>query len=174
MTASRIARHAVSAGLLLAAAAGCVDPDDRRPGFRLSGEIVNAPVNDWSFTEGVQEVFLETRSWYWLPHSVTTGLAVYESQPYVPSIYFEGGTFPEGRLWNRNIVRDPRVRLEIADKIYPRVAVPVTDAEEIRGVFEAFAAKYPIWRELLSKPAGERPPVYFVRLEAETIPARRP
>jgi hypothetical protein len=160
-----------AAALLIGVGPGCIEPKGQRPGFRLSGEIVNGPVNDWSFVNAVQEIFVETRSWYLLPHSVTTGVATYNGALYVPSIYFEGGTFPDARLWNRNIVRDPRVRLKIGEKIYPRRALLVTDAAEIQAVFQAFAVKYPLWRDLLAKPPNQRPAVYFVRMVAETIPA---
>ncbi len=39
------------AALLLAAATGCVDPKDRRPGLRLSGEVVREVITDWSFSD---------------------------------------------------------------------------------------------------------------------------
>jgi hypothetical protein len=159
------------ASALLIGVVGCIEPKDDRPGFRLSGEIVNGPVNDWSFVDDVQQVFVETRSWYLLPHSVTTGVATYNGTLYVPAIYSQGGTFPEGRLWNRNIVRDSHVRLKIGEKIYPRRAALVTDAAEIDAVFAAFADKYDLWKNLLAKPPDQRPAVYFVRMAAETIPA---
>ena len=37
---------------------------------------------------------------------------------------------PEGRHWNQNVVRDPCVRLKIADKLYDRTLVKITDPVE--------------------------------------------
>src|SRR5512138_3853539 len=98
-------------------------PKDRRPGLRLSGEVVAEPVADWSFTNDVREIFVETRTWYGIPHSVTTVVVAHNGTLYVPSVYMEGGTFPEARFWNRNVARDPRVRLKIGERIFERKAV---------------------------------------------------
>ena len=48
--------------LLLLALAGMVacEPHDRRPGQWLHGEVVTTPVTDWSFSDGVDEIFVET------------------------------------------------------------------------------------------------------------------
>src|SRR5688572_17109762 len=112
---------------------GCLDPRDRRPGLRLTGEVETAPVTDWSFTEGETEIFLETRTWYGIRHSVTVVCAVHDGALYVPSLYYDGGEFPDKRHWHRNVARDPRVRLEIDGRIYERRAVLVTDPAEWNG-----------------------------------------
>ena len=49
-----------------------LDPKDRRPGLWLTGDLVTKPVTDWSFTDKYPTIFVQTRSWYGLPHSVTT------------------------------------------------------------------------------------------------------
>jgi cysteine-rich repeat protein len=151
------------AGLILFA--GCIPPDDRRPGLWLSGSEVNGPVADWSFSEAYPEIFVETRTWYLLRHSITTVCAASGDRLYVPSLYLEGGSFPEARRWNRNVVRDPRVRLQIGDRLYPRKAVLVTDEAERAQALAAFAAKYPFWREIASKPPEQRPAMAFVRMD---------
>ena len=161
-----------SAGLWPLALAGlaaltlaCVPPKDRRPGLWLSGEVVEQPVADWSFSNEHREIFVETRTWYFVPHSVTTVCAADGERLYVPSLYRGGGSFPESRFWNRNVVRDPRVRLKIGDKLYPGEAVLVADEEERARALAAFGAKYPFWKELASTPPGERPPMAFVRID---------
>ena len=96
--------------LLVLMGTGCVDPKDRRPGLRLSGEVVGVPIDDWSFSDQYQEIFLESQTWYRIPHSVTTVCAARDDQLYVPTIYFEGGKWPD-KFWNSNVDANPLVRL---------------------------------------------------------------
>jgi hypothetical protein len=142
-----------------------VRAEDRRPGLWLSGEVETAAVSDWSFVDAQREIFVETRTWYGIPHSVTTVVVAHNGTLYVPSVYFEGGEFPDARFWNRNVVRDPRVRLKIGDRIFERRAVLVEDPAEWNGVLAAFAQKMPFWRELAAKPEAERPKVVFLRMD---------
>jgi hypothetical protein len=160
----RIQRVSVSLLAASALAVAC-SPHDRRPGTWLSGELVQDPVADWSFTDEAEEIFIETRTWYGIPHSVTTVCASDGATLYVPSVYFEGGEFPEARFWNRNVVRDSRVRLQIDDRLYERRAVLVEDAAERERALAAFARKYPFWQELAAKPESERPRVFFLRMD---------
>jgi hypothetical protein len=144
---------------------GCIDPKDRRPGLWLSGEVETAPVTDWSFTDAQREIFVETRTWYGIPHSVTTVVVAHNGTLYVPSLYYGGGEFPNARFWHRNIARDPRVRLKIGDRIYERRAVHVEDPAEWNEVLAAFARKLPFWKELADKPEADRPKIEFVRMD---------
>jgi F420H(2)-dependent quinone reductase len=146
---------------------GC-EPKDRRPGLWLSGTVVDTPVADWSFTDDHDEIFVETRSAYLLPHSVTTTVVTSDGTLYVPSLYYEGGTFPAERLWNKNIARDPNVRLKIGGKVYERRATLVTDADERTRVLAAFAAKYDRWRELLKDGDPERPKIILLRMDSRS------
>ncbi len=52
------------------------EPRDRSPGLWLKGELVTTPVTDWSFTDQFEEINVETRTWYFIPHSVTTYCAI--------------------------------------------------------------------------------------------------
>ena len=87
----------------------------------------------------------------------------------MPSLYREGGEFPEKRFWNRNVVRDPRVRLKIDGKIYERSAVLVEDPAEWQAALAAFARKSTFWRDLAAQlaanPQAESPKVYFLRMD---------
>lgn len=151
------------ASLVLLAAC---DPQDHRPGLWLSGELVETPVTDWSFAADFPEIFLETRTWYGFPHSVTTWQVAHGGTLYVPSLYYEKGEeFPDSRFWNRNVMRDPRVRLEIGERIFERKAVLVEDPAEHEAVVQAFARKSDFWRDLLQKPRSEWPGVYFFRMD---------
>jgi hypothetical protein len=150
--------------LLVGLATGCLDPKDRRPGLRLSGEVVTEAIDDWSFSDEFQEIYLETRTWYVIPHSVTTVCAALGEKLYLPTIYYGGGEWPD-KVWNANVASDPRVRLEMGGKIYERDAAVVEDPAEFQIALQALAAKYPFWQEQLSKPASERPDMAMVRMD---------
>lgn len=120
-----------------------LDPSDRRPGLWLTGELVTQPVIDWSFTDRYPNIFVQTRSWYGLPHSVTTTVTAHGGQLYLTSVYRPGSEFPRDRLWNRNVVRDPHVRLKIGDRLFDRTVALVTDPAEKNAVLETKARKYP-------------------------------
>jgi hypothetical protein len=147
------------------ALAGC-EPADRRPGQWLRGEVVAEPVVDWSFSDAVPEIFVETRTWYGIPHSVTVVGAALGADLYVPSIFDPGKSYPDGKVWTRNVARDPRVRVKIGDAIYEREAVLVEDAAERERALAAFARKYPFWSDLIERPAEERPNLILLRMQA--------
>lgn len=125
------------------------EPRDRSAGFWLSGEVVTEPVTDWSFTDEFPSLYVETRTWYLIPHSVTTTVTSHNGDLYLTSTYRDGGTFPTGRVWNRHVARDPRIRFKIGEKLYLGKISLVTDPEEKAAVLESKAKKYP---ELRSAP----------------------
>lgn len=116
-----------------------LDPHDRIPGLWLKGDPVTTPVTDWSFTEKVATIKLETRSRLLLPHSVTIDCLAYNSQLYVSSVYPAGTP----KSWNDNVLRDPHVRIKIGDKVYDRTLILLTDPAEISAVLQVRAKKYP-------------------------------
>ena len=117
---------------LLAAACGPVGPI---PGTHLSGEVVSAAVEDWSFTRDHLEIEVETRG-RWLPHAVTTICMAVGPRLYVPS------RNASEKSWVQNVLRDPRVRVRIAGRIYERTALRVTDPVELAPVALDFMRKY--------------------------------
>jgi hypothetical protein len=110
----------------------------RAPGLWLKGEIVTTPVNDWSFTDKVQTIKIETETPFLLPHSVAIWCAVYNNNLYVTSY--------RGRLWVEDAIRDPHVRLKIRGQIYERTLSLVSDPEEKAAVLKAKWQKYPQWK----------------------------
>jgi hypothetical protein len=120
-----------------------LDPKERRPGLWLSGHVVTTPVTDWSFTDTYPTIFVETRTWYGIPHSVTTSCVSHDGRLYLTSVYREGAQFPGDKAWNRNMVRDPHVRLKIGDQLYDRTLSLVTDAAERQAVLQTKQKKYP-------------------------------
>ena len=116
-----------------------LNPHDGIPGLWLTGDLVTTPVTDWSFTDKVSTIKLQTQGRLLLPHSVTINCLAYNSQLYVTSVYPAGPP----RSWNENVMRDPHVRIKIGDKLYDRPLVLVTDPAEIDGVLQVRAKKYP-------------------------------
>ena len=47
------------------------DPQNQRPGLWLAGKLSETPLNDWAFTDDHYEIYLQTNTPYFIPHSVT-------------------------------------------------------------------------------------------------------
>jgi len=120
-----------------------LEPNGRRPGLWLKGDLVTTPVGDWSFTDKIQNVKIQTNTRYLLPHSVTINCVSYKGQLYLDSFYAAGLTYPHGRSWNEDVARDPYVRIKIGNQLYDRTLALVTDPAEQAAVNEAKFKKYP-------------------------------
>ena len=129
--------------LLIVARITGLEPTTRRPGLWLKGELVTTPVSDWSFTDKVQNIQIQTNSSYLLPHSVTIDCVSYKGRLYLFSFYAAGLTYPHGRSWNEDVARDPHVRIKIEDKLYDRTLALANDPAEQDAVHEATFKKYP-------------------------------
>ena len=114
-------------------------PHARTPGLWLKGNVVTTPVTDWSFTDKIPVVQIQTETSYVLPHSVNINCLNYNGQLYLVSVYPAG----TAHTWNDNVMRDPHVRLKIGDDIYDRTVSLVTDPAEQEGVLQARHNKYP-------------------------------
>jgi len=126
--------------LVLVLAAACsLEPSGERPGFGLSGEVAQEAVADWSFTDGIEEIQIETRTGYGLPHSVTIWCVAIDGGLYVGA---SSPDHPKERYWVRNVRRDPDVRLKIGGRIYERRLEPITDPVRTDFVNRAFGRKY--------------------------------
>jgi hypothetical protein len=123
-----------------------VNPNERRAGLWLTGHVVTAPVTDWSFTDKVDTIKVQTNMWLGIPHSVTTQVVTYQERLYLNSRVAPGvAPYPGGKLWNRDVARDPRVRLKIGNDLYDCVLVYVSDPAERDAVVQANIRKYPGW-----------------------------
>ena len=74
---------------------------------------------------------------------MTTSCVSHDGRLYLTSVYREGAQFPGDKFWNRNMVRDPHVRLKIGDQLYDRTLSLVTDAAERQAVLQSKQKKYP-------------------------------
>ena len=112
-----------------------IDPVERRPGMRLGGDPAPAQDIDWSFLEGRTRAWLETRTWYLIPHSITV------------SVWADGGILYVGcvacdtKVWPKYVARDDRVRLKIGDVIYARRAARIVDPAEREKIMGARGAR---------------------------------
>src|SRR5487761_1694914 len=106
-----------------------------RPGLWLKGEVVTTPVTDWSFVSNVPHpgrsintVLVETRTPYFIPHSVRTMPDVHNGQLYIRSHQDRMDVqFPYDKTWTADVARDPRVRIKIGDKLYEATMVLIAD-----------------------------------------------
>ena len=133
---SRIATFMACAIAIALTVACSIDPSDERPGFGLSGEVHQQGVEDWSFTLDADEIFIETVTSYWIPHSVTAWCVTVGNELYVAA------DDADKKSWVANVARDPNVRLKIKDKVYEQKLVPVTDATTIAAIDNGFVRKY--------------------------------
>ena len=104
-----------------------MDPVERRPGTRLSGDPASVQNPDWSFLQGRTQAWLETRTWYLIPHSITVSAWADDGILYV------GCSRCDTKTWPKHVARDNRVRLKIGDENHLRRAVQITDPAELRA-----------------------------------------
>jgi len=152
--AAPLRRVAILVGCGLALA--CGGPLGPFRGGRLAGPERLQPAEDWSFTSEVMLVQLETRPD--APWSVTLGCIDHEGALYV------GADDPSDR-WVHHVVADPRVRVRVQGKVYPRIAVKVTDPVEWMVVGKRLFAKYDL------SYAPDHEPGWLFRLDPPPAPA---
>ena len=120
-----------------------LEPRQRTPGLWLKGNLVATPPADWTFTDQVDTVEVQTRSRFLIPHSVTTYCVSLNGQLYLDSFYPPGAEYPHGRSWNENVARDPHVRLKIGNDLYDVTLMHDTDPADKAAVLQLVAKKYP-------------------------------
>jgi len=103
------------------------------PGGELSGTVKPVP-GDWSFTDSVETVQLETRPED--PYSVNVwGVAA------GGGFYIASGR-GESAAWAKHIAADPRVRVRVGNDLYELVAVRTADEAEMNAFLDAAKKKY--------------------------------
>ena len=147
------------AGTAFLALVGC-EPGDRRAGAWLSGEQINTPVTDWAVTNAFQDCFIETATWYAIPHSVKLWCAEHAGDVYVGS-YGEGS-----RTWEKHVVRNGDGALRVDGKIYGGRFELVKDPKLTEGIVQSYTEKYSsneLWEVTLTED-GLPPDWRFYRL----------
>jgi Uncharacterized protein conserved in bacteria (DUF2255) len=128
-------RGSFAAAVLCLALVGCVDPSDRRPGTRLSGDVAALPP-DWTLSAAHQEIAVEVSGFLGLPHSVTIWCATLDGALFI------GARDPESKRWPAWADADPNVRLKIGESVYEVRLTKLDDAATIERLQAEFAAKY--------------------------------
>lgn len=129
-----LTRHAERlAGASLAAwLCGCGGPFALLPGGALDGPVAPVPA-DWSFTDAVSTVQLETRPAD--PYSVNIWMIGIEGNAYVHAGANQSA-------WVEHIEADPAVRLRVSDSVYELAAARVTAQDEFDRFSGAYEKKY--------------------------------
>lgn len=133
----RVAAALVVAFMFGLAQSGCAQPRDERPGYRLSGEVSPAHIKDWSFSNEIDEIFIQTTPWYGIPHSATIWCAEVDGQLYIGS-YGPGGK----KRWEHNVLRNPNAKLRLAGTLYEVTITPIADGGMGAALDAAYAKKY--------------------------------
>jgi len=120
--------------LMLFAGLGCSGPQGPFAGGRLSGQVVDVPVDDWSFAKQYELAQLETRPDD--PYSVNIHYYVVEGR-----LYVEANPDRAFSRWRNYLWDDPRVRVRFGERVYEVKAVEVTDSAEIVKILPAFYEK---------------------------------
>jgi hypothetical protein len=139
-------------------------------GLGLSGTEVTTPMTDFSWTDTIRWVQIETNPWYKIPYHVTVDFArdINDNALYLHSSY---GAPREGykdirenigaaRAWNRHVLRDPHMRFKLwgDDRIFRATARLIEDPGEYEKARQAFHAKVVGQGTGTCPPAGTDPP----------------
>jgi len=130
----------IGALAIIVAGLGC-QPKDVRPGLWLSGELVEKTVTDWTFTDEIDEIFIQTSTWYLFPHSTTIWGAEMGGNFFIGS-YGYGDPDEDRKHWENNVARNPEAKLRIDGKLYKVTVTPVTDARQIAKLDKRYNTKY--------------------------------
>lgn len=125
---------AILAGLYVLARFVPVEPIDRRPGLGLMAPAGAPGDGGLEAVAGMQEIHLETRPWYGIPHSVTTVIWRDGEHLYVPC------KACALKSWPKRVAADPGVRLKINGRLYDMRAEKIEDDAERRHVLRVFGA----------------------------------
>lgn len=128
-------RRCTTALALVAVLLGC-QPEDETPGLWLSGEVATEHVDDWGFTDHIDEIFVETRPWYGIPHSTTIWCVQLGAALYI------GSYGDQQKTWEENVLADPGARLSIGGKLYEVSVLPLTEPGRLEAVDAAYTQKY--------------------------------
>jgi hypothetical protein len=124
---------AVAASLILTGC-GPWGPLGILAGGPFLGRAEPAPA-DWSFSDAFPLVAVETRG-PWYRHTVTILCVSHEGK-----LYLMARHAPRKR-WVQNLMRDPRIRLEVGGKLYEARAERVQDEVSADAIARGFLRKY--------------------------------
>ena len=136
--------------IVLVTLLGC-EPSDRRPGLWLSGEMAQSAPEDWGFTNAHQEIFVQVKTPYLIPHSVTIWCAEVDGDLFI------GARNPDDKNWPGWMARSPKVVLKIGNTLYQVTTAQINEPEKIAKIKAAYAEKY----QLSTEPGSAPPPMRY-------------
>jgi hypothetical protein len=143
---------------------------ETHPGLWLTGHVVSTPVTDWSFSDQIYRVQIQTRTRYLLPHSVTVTCTAVDGKLYLTSAMQKGVEYPNGAAWHRDLARDPRFLIKMGDNLYPvKMAYHVTDLVEDAAVDAAKIKKYPPYGHSIGVNVKPRPGAYEMAVRVVSL-----
>jgi hypothetical protein len=99
------------------------DPDEQRAGTRLSGDFAENQDPDWADWQDRRKLYLQTRTLYLIPHSITVVGWIRNGGLYV------GCGHCATKYWPKNVEQDNSVILRIDGELYRRLAFKLSDEE---------------------------------------------
>ena len=105
-----------------------IDPDEQRPGTSLSGAVNPATEIDWSFLPSRSLVYVQSNTWYGIPHSVTTTSFVDDGVLYIPCARCDT------KRWPKLVAADPNVFVKVGGELFQRRAVLIEDTSTKRRI----------------------------------------
>lgn len=128
----------IVAGLLVAGSAYYLMtcPCERTPGMWLLGEVVQEPVEDWSFANDRATAplcQLEVHSWR--PHSINLNCMAHAGRLYVSCSQCEG------KAWSSMALANPEAKVRVAGSLYAVTLRRVVAQEELEQAWLARADK---------------------------------
>ena len=137
LDSAAVARCAKYLGMVAAIVViSACSPNDRTPGQWLRGNVVDTVPQDWTFTDKFKEIYLEVKTPYFIPHSVTSWCGQVDGELFI------GARDPETKNWPGWMDKNRDVRLKIGDEIYSVAALDLSDEETLAKVRAAYATKY--------------------------------
>jgi hypothetical protein len=100
-----------------------VDPDEQRAGTRLSGDFAENQDPDWADWQDRRKLYLQTRTLYLIPHSITVVGWIRNGGLYV------GCGHCATKYWPKNVEQDNSVIMRIDGELYRRLAFKLSDEE---------------------------------------------
>jgi hypothetical protein len=146
-----VARYAKYLGIVAAVVVvSACSPSDRTPGQWLRGNVVDTVPQDWTFTDEFKEIYVEVKTPYFIPHSVTIWCGQVDGKLFI------GVRDPETKNWPGWMDKNRDVRLKIGDDIYSVAASDLSDEETLAKVRSAYAKKYDLPTATNDKPRKVR------------------
>lgn len=144
----------IAVGALFAGARYHDGPIALIPGGPLvAGELVTAPVADWSFAKDVNEIEMQLA---YENSSRTTWILVKGGAAYIPCSL----DFPPGKRWYKAADQNGAATVRIQGKLYPVTLVRVKDEAQIKEIGAVALDKY-----LKGRPPSGPGGVWFFKLE---------